>query len=662
MTNDRIKCAVRNLRYDSTLNTMVRVWIHNTAELRWDSSISAPAQINMESREVSINPEMLGGMVEQVLTENPGKFCPPLRKSVEELLVELTSKYLLLHEIGHDLYSPSAEAMARALQNSTTPQQLLAFCSNIVEDSFIQVEFQKEYPGSDYREAFRFGQLYYQGDLTGYDKAINDPVTLMMGDPVYQMLYYFILRAYNELAPKVIRLFDSKLLPWQEDTLAMFDQAQHTVDTDTRLKTTIKFAELAYRDLKQAAQDNKIPQPQGGGGSGQGFGLQQEGQGGGGQQQDQTQNGQAANGQQQDDPNAQSGKDQPQGQGQDQGQNQSPAGAGNQQKPQQGKQPQGQQEPKTLEQQINDAAKELNKKLGESGKSRPGRTEQAQKDLRKRAAGKGAAIGAQAMGIRRTELGDNSQFLKEDAYRLYEECSTWWAKIFNESDYTLHGLDEGDVDPALIEQWWTEKNHQIFCRDVQVHQGKNIQVIFILDHSGSMGGGSWGRFGTCARVLTAMCHAFDDAHIRSTIYDFGNDVCLLKTANEQPELCGAESNVLAALLGSRTGGGTDPSKAFEALCDDPAFMEDDEKIVFFLTDGEMGSGGIEATVQHCIQTLTERGHWLFISIGLDFSPSEVKTLEAFTKPGIVKAYTSSEVSSKLGEDIFNLITEQFIQV
>lgn len=636
MPNDRIEYAVRHLRYDPTLTAMVRVWIHNNAELRWDPQISAPAQINMETREVSMNPEMLGRMVEQTLTENPNSFTGTPGKSGAELLVELTSRYLLLHEIGHDLYSPSAEAMTQVLQNSTTPQQLLAFCSNIVEDSFIQVEFQKEYPGSDYREVFRFGQLYYQGDLNGYDKVINDPATLMMGDPVYQMLYYFILRAYNELAPKVIRLFDSKLLPWQEDTLAMFDQAQHTVDTDTRLKTTVKFAELVYRDLKQAAQDNKIPQ---GGSSGQGSGPQQEGQGGGGQQQSQ---------------------------GQDHGQNQSPAGAGSQQKPPQGGQPQGQgqgaaQTPqKTLEQQIEDAAKELNKKLGESGKSRPGRTEQAQKDLRKRVAGKGAAIGAQAMGIRRTELSDNTQFLKEDAYRLYEECSTWWAKIFNESDYTLHGLDEGEVDQALIEQWFTEKNPQIFCRDVQVHQGKDIQVIFILDHSGSMGG-TWSRFGSCARVLTAMCHAFDDARIRSTIYDFGNDVCLLKTADEQPELCGAESNVLAALLGSRTGGGTNPRKAFEALCDDPTFMGDDEKIVFFLTDGEMGNGSIEATVQRCIQTLTDRGHWFFVSIGLDFDPSEVKNLEAFTKPGIVKAYTSSEVTSKLGEDIFNLITEEFIK-
>ena len=79
--------------------------------------------------------------------------------------------------------------------------------------------------------------------------------------------------------------------------------------------------------------------------------------------------------------------------------------------------------------------------------------------------------------------------------------------------------------------------------------------------------------------------------------------------------------------------------------------------MFFLTDGEMGSTSIEKTVQQTIEELTERGHWLIVSIGIDFSEQETANLARFTAPGIVKAYTTDELSSKLGEDIFDLITE-----
>lgn len=639
-----IECAVLSLINNSELTLLMRLWIHSQATVGWSTEISAPAQIDMGSKQVTINPQLVGAMVADVMQRAQPAALEAFRtdrySTLESTLVTMTGEYLLLHEIGHHRYSPTVDMLTAVLANTPVPQGLSAFCSNVVEDSFIQVEFQKDFPGSEYRRIWRYGQLYYDGDLEGYEKTLKDP-QVMSQDPVYRMLYYFILRAYNELEPKVIRLFDSPVLPWQPDTLAVFDQAQHTVDTTTRLKTTMRFAELVMRDLKQSPEVQQALQQQEQQGQGQGPGQGQGQDRGQGSGQGAQSNGGSA---------GQNGRAAPQNQqsGQAQGQSGSKskqssgggAGAGN------------------LDEAVNQATEQLNRQLGETNQPRQNRTDANKAALQRRAKTHNASIGAQAMGIRRKELPNEYAELSSKAMALYEDCSIQWAKLFNQSDYTIHGLDEGEVDPALVTEWFTEKNHRIFCQDVRVRQGKNIQVIFILDHSGSMGGYRLGsRFSLCANTLAAMCHAFDEAKIQSTIFDFGTHVCLVKTSDETPELNGRSSNVLRALQDSGSGGGTDPSRAWEAIREDPAFAGEDEKVVFFLTDGEMGSASIEKTVQQTIEELTERGHWLVVSIGIDFSEQETANLARFTAPGIVKAYTTDELSSKLGEDIFDLITE-----
>lgn len=639
-----IERAVRNLINNSELTLLMRLWIHSQATVGWSTKISAPAQIDMGSKQVTMNPQLVGAMVADVMERTQRAALEAFRterfSTLEGTLVTMTGQYLLLHEIGHHRYSPTVDMLTAALKNSSVPQGLSAFCSNVVEDSFIQVEFQKDFPGSEYRRIWQYGQMYYDGNLEGYDKTLKDP-TAMAQDPIYHMLYYFILRAYNELEPKVIRLFDSPVLPWQPDTLQIFDQAQHTVDTATRLKTTMQFAELVMRDLKQSPevqqaiqQQKKQKQNQGQGqGQGQGSGQGQQSDGNGTEQN----GGEAPQ-------NQQAGQAQGQAQGQSNGKSQQSgsggASVGN------------------LDEAVNQATEQLNRQLGETNQPKQSRTDANKTACQKRAKTHSAAIGAQAMGIRRKELPNECAELSSKAMALYEDCSIQWAKLFNQSDYTIHGLDEGEVDPALVTEWFTEKNHRIFCQDVRVRQGKNIQVIFILDHSGSMGGYRLGsRFSLCANTLAAMCHAFDEAKIESTIFDFGTHVCLVKTVDEAPELNGRSSNVLRGLQDSGSGGGTDPSRAWESIREDPAFANEDEKIVFFLTDGEMGSTSIEKTVQQTIEELTERGHWLVVSIGIDFSEQETANLARFTAPGIVKAYTTDELSSKLGEDIFDLITE-----
>ena len=684
---DRIEHFVYNLRYNGEFTALVKVWIHQDAQIQWDENIEAPAQISMETRQVTVNPRLVAEMARETLDKHSyDEFEPFMNGDSDEVwvVVKSTVMFLLLHEIAHHLYSPTVEMMIAAFAACVAPQALSAFASNITEDSTIQVLMQREHPGKIYGRYWQFGQLYYQGDLDAYAAQLNDPAILMAGGDalVYTMLYYFILRAYNERDPRVIRKFDSPILPWKDDTIAMFDMAERTIDTGARLKATVKFAELVYRDLKDAfpqgvprqGQGNS-DQPHQNGGGGDRKPQPVDGEGGGGDYQAQHPGTGTTSANQNNSPNTDQGeseqKDQ-EGESKSKESEQSNQGQQQQQQQQQNQQQKKDQPNKEasrgnnqdLQETLDKALKKLNEQLHASNQPDPTRTAAEQKAMQKRAQSKSAAIGAQATGIRHRDLSNDHANLPKRAYALYEDCSTQWQKIFNQSDYTIHGLDEGDVDPLLVTEWYTEKNYQIFCRDVQVRQGKDIQVIFILDHSGSMGYSEYDgdcRLGACAQALTAMCHAFEDAKIKSTIFDFANDTCLIKTADETPEFVNGGSNVFDSLINSKTGGGTDPSGAFEALVDDPMFQNDDEKIVFFLTDGYMGSTRIEDRIQAAIDALVARGHWYFVAIGIDFDASDLERLSRFTKPGTVKSYTTEELSSKLGEDIFNLITEEFIK-
>jgi len=165
------------------------------------------------------------------------------------------------------------------------------------------------------------------------------------------------------------------------------------------------------------------------------------------------------------------------------------------------------------------------------------------------------------------------------------------------------------------------------------------------------------RFEVSSGVLAAMCHAFEDHRIKSAIYVFNGNTTQVKTLDEPALLCGENSNIMTTLQEHDATGGTDPSGAFAALLYDPAYVNDEVKIVFFLTDGSVCD---EEPIQEAITELSDRGDWFFVPIGIDFDPDELAHLQSFTSPGVARSYSDEDLGH-LGEDMFNLIDEEFIR-
>ena len=118
-----IERAVRNLINNSELTLLMRLWIHSQATVGWSTEISAPAQIDMGSKQVTMNPQLVGAMVADVMERTQRAALEAFRTerfaTLEGTLVTMTGQYLLLHEIGHHRYSPTVDMLTAALKNSS---------------------------------------------------------------------------------------------------------------------------------------------------------------------------------------------------------------------------------------------------------------------------------------------------------------------------------------------------------------------------------------------------------------------------------------------------------------------------------------------------------------------------------------------------------------
>ena len=101
--------------------------------------------------------------------------------------------------------------------------------------------------------------------------------------------------------------------------------------------------------------------------------------------------------------------------------------------------------------------------------------------------------------------------LSQLSQQLYESCSQSLQKLYNLENSTETRLHDGEIDDSIMHEWFTEKNIDIFKKDINLVQNRNIIVTFILDRSGSMGGS---RFMSSVAMICALAHAFEDINIK----------------------------------------------------------------------------------------------------------------------------------------------------
>lgn len=717
------------------------MFLQKCATIYYNDDADAPAQIDLGSYEITMNPKLIAEEISDVIQEvvdaghDTGEvfggimasfncFISDRCHSDTEQITAVFKLFLTLHEIGHYLYSPDI-AMIKKYATTYCPQippELVMAVLNIVEDSFIQAQFRKEYPGRVYNEAFKLGQKYLQGDIKGYGQHVIEDQTIN----IQNKLYYFILRAYNEGEADVLNMWGHpEKLGWSKETVASFDEAQIFVDKESRCKyVTEELVPRIFADLVEYVQqegqagmegsllnddqirvsdgqshsdgqnDEQSSGQQGSSESGKSSTVKSDQEKGEDQEQEQGDGQEDDKGGEEDESGENDGQEELEdsdeedsGSSDDDGDDGDDGDAGddtgtsdevqdeNSEKvnnnrasasatPKNSASKQFASEEEILEdfkKNLAEACEELMHHLNETMDGREKAPKNSFKPETDRTKSKRAmdAAGCASVPWNSSAYLYDRRFLPPDALRLYEECSAYFSKLYNMDDYTIHRLNNGEIDPATIVEWFTEKNHSIYKLDVRTTQGRTFQIIFILDMSGSMGY----RFIESSKIIAAIAHAMDDHHIPSAIYLFDDKSVQVKELNDPIVLnYDGSSDVYSALLRNRRGGCTNPSGAFDALVYDPIYQTDDTKIVFFLTDGCMDNCDVEQVVQEDIEELTARGNWFFVSIGIDFDTTDLKRLESFTKPGICKAYSLKEISDKLGEDIYNIIIDNFIKI
>ena len=697
---------------ESAIGTL---FLKKRLSINFDSSLPACAGINMEDFRIFFNPELISKTSLEILVNNKEEVIeahlPHREGDFFKEFIRTYKEGLILHEIGHYLYSVPftqewdnynkycPDYKVRDDLVIDIPFELVKFIGNVIEDSYIQTAILKEYPARKYKNALFFLQALSQ-EPAGYLGQIKSLDAI----PIQGKLYFFILRAYHPENEEIMEFNSLKeKLGWSPETIKALDKAWTIIDSQARSRFTMEVvAPLVFKDLvedigktdpnSQSGQGSLLdsdkirigdPSSQQNGSQGEegdqkeSQGQEQNDQGGTGDQQDSQEN-QAGDSTSQESAGESEGTSEEDREGnsgdksgkEDGGKESSKDGQSSKGKSKSNENDSNSQESsnsselteeqvKAFEEEIRKACEELNKQLNESSKER----EEVNKEEVFKEATDEEKLNDQleeldVTVIEASEWDKQGSYLNNLGQSLYLDCSSCFEKLYNVSDYTIHNLDHGDIDPDMLISWYTEKNTNIYQMEFKNTQGRTFQMIFICDSSGSMNGKSWDN---TAQTIAALVHAMDDVGIPSAIYLFSDKTRQIKNIKEDCSLEGTESSVLSVMDKNFDGGCTDPTRVFEALKVDATYQGEETKIVFFLTDGVFTVDEYQS-VSNSIKELSSRGNWYFISIGIGLNDTAQQYLKEYTKPGIFKNYNINELASHLGEDIYNIIVDDFIKL
>lgn len=580
-------------------------------ELRVNATYDGIAALNLPESYIIMNPDR----IHAALVEKSSIYTTDM---ADNFLI-----FLVLHEIGHYLYSPTYKELTEAIAATPgLPNELQALCSNIIEDCIIQSLMKKRFPSKVFKQALNLGTDIIQGSVaaTGWIDRL-DP------NNVHSLLFYFILRGYHRTNQEIQSKFHgSPKLPWSDKTLELFDTTTTIVNNKERvLQSCGELAKSIYQDLQQA--NLQMPTKAS-------------------DQNDQNQN---KNQDQQQNQNQGQGQGQNQDQGQGQGQSQS--------------RPMTKEE---LDKAIQEAAAQLNKQI-------QGATSQQAQEKAKQEQSHGTGSVDKGSMIDQRQLDDYDAgklsgrpvgtttplqdkingHLNALGLALYKNAAPIFARIHNEEPFWKYGLEDGEeVDEDALPDFVLIKDLHIYKEYCEIKENRKIDVTFFLDDSGSMRNEYKDQYLQCANILAALCHAFEEADIATQIYIFSDNSVKVKDTSVVAQLNDNCSNILSALLYSYRGQDTNIRDGLQYYLQQESLNDDEYiHIVFILTDGVVS--GRDQT-RSLIQQLVD-AHVYVKGIGLDLND---KALDYFrTWLPDAKNYTNDTIVNNLGPEIVNIIDD-----
>ena len=264
-----------SLRYNQSYQTVRSVvkTLLSGYTVNFNEGFDGLACMNHSSKTIIINPlyylASIDPMYDRVQKQYPHNYYSVWTRTLTWGLVGIAC-----HEIGHALYTLSPKDGESYVKASKAPDFFVHFCSNVVEDSYIQNKMKERFKWDLLRDGLNTSTALFQGLTTCEEFEAKDKYS------VQDKLFYFILRSYNHnFAPPSGCDIPDEII---DDFLSFY----YLNDTKQRFIYTVEWSEKVYDWLKdeidnelqdQAQQQGQQAQQQGqqGQGSGQGQGQSQ---------------------------------------------------------------------------------------------------------------------------------------------------------------------------------------------------------------------------------------------------------------------------------------------------------------------------------------------------------------------------------------------------
>lgn len=668
---------------DTHLNAKCRATLtcfsgsRNTWRIVDDEHSEALAMINTSTHTVTFNPLLITYSLYELRNElqiATTKYNWSWRSRVKTLC-ECIKTFLLLHEVGHWLYTiEAADAVKLAKQYcSDYPVQLAMFLLNTVEDSIIQRLFMLEYRGSFYRKCFDLGMCIFQGA-----EAVKTYVSNSESQnwSIKTKLFYFIIRSYNLHNSEVQNMFNiPDKIGWKQDTLDAFDQAIVTLDKVDRCKYCFEvLAPLVFRDLTEEVEGDNLYSANSASdlldqdklytsnessnvpgssdfsdeeSSSADSGISMSSSSSSSSSNSNNSSAESSSSEDSEDTSSSTEssnakEDSSEGEAKGSGESSTPGEV-------EAKEPE---QPITLEQEIIDACNELNNSLNAAKEptdisSAPQLKPQTNP----------LAISCNVVDhTHETSTCSSTSSMSNLTLDIYGNAIGVLDKIFTMSDSTIRGLDQGELDEDELYTYYTEKNLNIYKEVTKLKQDKKVICYFVLDNSGSMDGA---RYDYSSAAFIGLIHALEDIQIKCCFLSFGERVRLIKNFNDSISFLGVHSPLQFVVDNhvSNLEGDTNLYPALDYILNDKEFNNPDPdlcKVVIVATDGCTNNES------ECASAATKiSSESLMFAVGLDMQGDE-DYLQRVMPGSQVRIYSGRNIATQLPEDIYEEIINKFL--
>ncbi len=518
-------CYIYDLQHDGykKVKSIVKTLLQGYT-INFNEGFEGLACMNHNSKTIIVNPlyylSEIDPMYDRIRKQYPDNHWRVWNTTLTWGLVGI-----VCHEIGHALYTLDPAESMTYIQGSKVPEFFIHFCSNVVEDSYIQNKMKERFKWDLLRDGINTSTALFQGLTTCADFENKDKYT------ANDKLFYFILRSYN---PNFAQPQGCDIPEALVDEFLSF---YYVNDNKQRFLSTLSWAEKVYEWLKEEIQKDQM------------------------QQQQQGQQGQSQN----------QGSDQGQG-GSNAGANNSSQGQGNSNTPGTGVGSGGKMTEEELKQAIEDLVKGLQKDTGVGSGS-----EQSQGSFDKNAFNNDTISDMVGMcnGIFRLK-GSCADPLSDNARQVLTSYNLNFRRL---QVYSFNGIAYNQPSGKLYQSkiYKSDISTKIFTREIGRKRDMDLYFGITLDASGSMSS----TYYTLVDMIVPLLHSLNGIKAKSEMLVFSDETVKVKDYYDTNL-----STLYSDTFKANMSGGTDLMPSLKYFSSVIRERNHKDKCIIVVTDGQ----------------------------------------------------------------------------